>query len=669
VSTVSRKRDHPRTVRSRPFYRSLRTKAALLVLMIVVLALGLSAAASLIHLDGLIANGEQRAADVFAMGVARACGPSLEHHDMIRLDRLMRIFFADLEVQFIAVYGRDADLLASVHRDAASWETFLHQESKTTAYFLGTATAESERGEKLGQVAVGLSTEGMRRALRSQQAVTLRSALMVTAAAVFLTFALVGTWSRRLERLVDASREISRGELGRPISDPGTDEIGLLARTQEHMRRKLQERERELRELNDHLKERVEERTRDLDEARLVAEAANRAKSEFLANMSHEIRTPMNGIIGTAELLDKTELDTVQKRYAETITDSADALLEVLDDILDFSRIEAGHLTLTVVPFKPQALAQSIIDLHTPRALAKGVDLALEVAGDLPKQGRNDPTRLRQVLVNLVVNALKFTQQGKVVLTVSTWRRNDSPWLRFTVKDSGVGIAPEVLPRIFEAFTQGDTSSSRSFGGTGLGLAISRRLAELLGGRLRVESEVGKGSSFYFELPVEAAQPWTEQARVQAPPRRHPPLPAAPPPNRRYRILVAEDNQVNALVVLGQLRGLGYEAEAVSNGHELLTTLAQGPWDLVLMDCQMPELDGYDTTRQLRQREADTGSRRLPVIAVTAHAMIGDREKCLAVGMDDYLSKPFRSENLETTLKRWLPGGGQWVGAEGREDI
>ena len=409
---------------------------------------------------------------------------------------------------------------------------------------------------------------------------------------------------------------------------------------------------RQLDALRNDLERRVEQRTRELTDAKFAAEAANHAKSEFLANMSHEIRTPMNGIIGVVDLMRQLDLTPRTREYADVIASSAEGLLRIIDDVLDFSKSEAGKLSLDAVDFRLADTLKRVIDLLAPRAAAEGIELRLELADELPAWCRGDPARLQQVLLNLVGNAIKFTPKGWVSVGAAPAGSGagGSPAIRFRVRDTGIGIPPEAQSRLFEPFTQADSSTTRRFGGTGLGLAISRRIIELAGGEIGVESTPGAGSTFWFTLPL---------APVEEPAPR-PPLPrrAAAPGGRppgSYRILLAEDEPVNRLIALGQIRAIGYPVDAVVNGREVLEALDQRHYDLVLMDCQMPELDGYETTRRIRRQEA--GGCHVPILAVTAHALEGDREKCLAAGMDGYLAKPYRQDELAAVLSTWLSVG------------
>jgi len=395
--------------------------------------------------------------------------------------------------------------------------------------------------------------------------------------------------------------------------------------------------------------------------ARDAAQAANRAKSQFLANMSHEIRTPLNGVLGMAELLQDSRLDEQQQHYVRTILTAGGGLLDIINDILDITKIEAGRLSLDPIDTDLAALIGDTMAMLRPRALQKGLAFESAIGTEVPARVRVDPVRLRQILLNLLGNALKFTERGEVALSVCVaCGRHGVPMhravLRFEIRDTGIGIDGQAQARLFQAFSQADASTTRRYGGTGLGLHVSKQLVEMMHGSIGVDSEPGQGSIFWFTIEVEALAAAPDIAL--AAPVRATELPAGAKITESVRnggplrVLLAEDNLVNREIAVAMLQLLGCDVEVAANGEEAVGACLRSAYDLVLMDCMMPVMDGLEASRSIRTHETITG-RRTPIVALTASAMTGDRERCLAAGMDDYLSKPFQRTDLQRTLDKW----------------
>jgi len=670
---------------------SLRTRITGIAVAITTLALTVVAAAAVLQIHHEIADQEHRSADAISLSFSRAAEMEMTVGDKPKLTRLTTSYARDPNLLFIAAYDARGNLLTSAASNQTAWKNYLNNQLDPETCILSRRTVTtqdqpeelgSERDpfsaglktpKLIGTIVVGLSTAEQLKAQSRQNYLTVAVAALAAGIGALVLFLTLGQWMRRLQKLAEASLLISRGNFLGEIKDQSDDEIGRLAQAFDEMRGALRKRDHELRKFTDTLQEQVKERTRDLQTALTAAEDANKAKSMFLANMSHELRTPLNGVIGMVDLLLAAEPNQQQRRYCDIAKSSAHSLVELINDILDFSKIEAGKLELDETDFNLHETIDEVAQLLGERASKKGIELLCRVNPAVPKWVGGDPVRLRQVILNLASNAVKFTDKGEVI--VEARLENQTPGhteIRISVTDSGIGIPKDRLDRLFKSFSQVDASTTRKYGGTGLGLAISQRIVEMMGGKIGVESQEGKGSVFWFTVRLARRTQMVPPLRESGVDPRGSLIPAVDDsqtqrgiPHAQHapagrldgvRVLLAEDNEVNRLVATELLELIGCQVSVAVNGYDAVQLALNQTFDITLMDCQMPILDGFEATRAIRKAETEAGgNQHRKIIALTANAIKGDRELCLAAGMDEYLTKPIEPNDLLRTIQSLLP--------------
>ena len=634
---------------------SLRTKATLIVVVVVMVSLSLATSINIFQTNKLIEVEQKKSAESIAQGLAQAAELPLIVQDRLELNRLLEGFLWNEQIQFLLVYNKAKEIVAKHVLDEDSFAQY-HQKGNIgqslivgqpiifqtdkdfSSWGAGDPGKDNAKRQVVGEVIVALSVSAARKAQLHQALVSLLAAHIAAAFGIFLIIKLIGDWTKRVDELVAAADAMKGGDFSHRIPAGTQDEVGKLSSAFEAMRKAVRQRDYELRELNDSLHDLVRERTEKLENAMLEAQTANEAKSSFLANMSHEIRTPMNAIIGMVGLSLNRKLSPKLREYMLTVRSSAESLLAIINDILDFSKIEAGKIRLETVDFHLHQLFDKLADLFSDQATSKDVELVIGIEPGIPLALRGDPLRLEQIFINLLGNAVKFTDKGVIFLHATLDSETDkSLKILFSVSDTGVGIGEEQYESLFEPFTQADGSMTREYGGTGLGLSICRRLVNLHGGEIWVDSAEGKGTTIHFTIEF-TRQP--EGREVQY---------VVPATIRGLRVLVIDDNKTAQCITTKMLESFHFQSDVVSSCKEAEKLLRTTPaaYDLILVDWRMPEVDGIECVGRMREISGVTD---IPIVMMTAFG--GDREVVLAkeAGVDHFLTKPVKQSFLFDTI-------------------
>ena len=666
----------------------LQKKAIGLVLSVLTTSLLVMAAATIFQTATVIENTQKKSASGIAAALAYACELSLVAGDTTELNNLARAFLDTLpdEILFIAVYDRDQKMVAQRERDLNAWLEYQANGVLTTKLMVREHLVEERQTredrsrlpkslgdglggnlgngpnsiedrvtpldrstlsappEYLGRVVVGLSKKPVERSKFTQAGATLTVMLVTAIVSTILIMHKVGSWARRLDKLIEASELISHGDFSHPLSDVASDEIGRLTNSYERMRHAVKTRDYDLRVLNEKLQDQVTDRTRDLERTKNVAVAANQAKSQFLANMSHEMRTPLNGVIGMVNLLQGTRLNEQQRQYAGIVRSSANQLLDLINDILDLSKIEAEKMDLETVDFHPAFEVEEIVESFAQKVENRGIELASFIDPNLPTDAMGDPSRIKQILNNLIGNAIKFTERGGVGIRVMHMETREG-WihLRFEVRDTGIGIPSDRLDRLFKSFSQVDTSTTKKYGGTGLGLAISKRLVEMMQGEIGVESTDGRGSTFWFILKVKQSHSPIAKAYQKPPTDQF----------QHLRVMLVDDNDITRDTLAKQLISWGAKVESLSSGPMVIDRLRQAiradkPFQLVLIDEKMPNMDGFQIAAAIK---SDEHLRSLRLVLLNSIGTRHVADYLSSKGFSASITKPVRQSTLQRTVQ------------------